>query len=190
MNLFCELTCSPRQSEFLNVTVTEDYVDPVTNLTKTNVKELQYYVGESFANAMYNACRDVEAPSSNDKALGLLCGKDAEACNATNWIEYMFNKDNGQAPFTITPIFSDLPAYGMEPMNNATKGCNESVDEVTGPCSCQDCSAVCGPKPEPPPPPVPWRILGLDAMYVIMWTTYMAFLLLFFGAFFAVWCYR
>lgn len=55
---------------------------------------------------MYNACRDVEAPSSNDKALGLLCGKDAKACNATNWIEYMFNKDNGQAPFTITPVFS------------------------------------------------------------------------------------
>uniref|UniRef100_A0A452R521 NPC intracellular cholesterol transporter 1 n=1 Tax=Ursus americanus TaxID=9643 RepID=A0A452R521_URSAM len=184
MNLFCELTCSPRQRQFLNVTETEDYVDPVTNQTKTNVKELQYYVGESFANAMYNACRDVEAPSSNDKALGLLCGKDAEACNATNWIEYMFNKDNGQAPFTITPIFSDVPAHGMEPMNNATKGCDESVDEVTGPCSCQDCSAVCGPKPQPPPPPAPWRILGLDAMYVIMWTTYMAFLLVFFGAFF------
>lgn len=55
---------------------------------------------------MYNACRDVEAPSSNDKALGLLCGKEAAACNATNWIEYMFNKDNGQAPFTITPVFS------------------------------------------------------------------------------------
>lgn len=50
MNLFCELTCSPRQSQFLNVTETEDYVDPVTNQTKTNVKELQYYVGESFAN--------------------------------------------------------------------------------------------------------------------------------------------
>ncbi|KAB1258510.1 NPC intracellular cholesterol transporter 1 [Camelus dromedarius] len=190
MNLFCELTCSPRQSQFLNVTATEDYVDPVTNQTKTNVKELQYYVGESFANAMYNACRDVEAPSSNDKALGLLCGREAEACNATNWIEYMFNKDNGQAPFTITPIFSDLPTQGMEPMNNATKGCDESVDEVTGPCSCQDCSLVCGPKPQPPPSPAPWRILGLDAMYVIMWSTYMAFLVVFFGAFFAVWCYR
>ncbi|XP_012518129.1 PREDICTED: Niemann-Pick C1 protein [Propithecus coquereli] len=139
---------------------------------------------------MYNACRDVEAPLSNDKALGLLCGKDAAACNATNWIEYMFNKDNGQAPFTITPIFSDLPIHGMEPMNNATKGCDESVDEVTGPCSCQDCSATCGPKPQPPPPPPPWRLFGLDAMYVIMWLTYMAFLLVFFGAFFAVWCYR
>ncbi|XP_066209531.1 NPC intracellular cholesterol transporter 1 isoform X1 [Saccopteryx leptura] len=190
MNLFCELTCSPRQSQFLNVTATEDYVDPITNQTKTNVKELQYYVGESFANAMYNACRDVEFPSSNDKALGLLCGKDTKACNATNWIEFMFNKDNGQAPFTITPIFSDLPTRGMEPMNNATKGCAESVDEFTEPCSCQDCSAVCGPKPQPPPPPVPWRILGLDAMYVIMWATYMAFLLMFFGALFAMWCYR
>ena len=50
MNLFCELTCSPRQSQFLNVSATEDYDDPSTNQTKTNVKELQYYVGESFAN--------------------------------------------------------------------------------------------------------------------------------------------
>ncbi|XP_010585114.1 NPC intracellular cholesterol transporter 1 isoform X1 [Loxodonta africana] len=190
MNLFCELTCSPQQSQFLNVTATNDYVDPVTNETKTNVEELQYYIGDSFANAMYNACRDVEAPSSNDKALGLLCGKDAKACNATNWIEYMFSKDNGQTPFTITPVFSDLPVLGMEPMNNATKGCDEAVDEVTGPCSCQDCSVVCGPKPQPPPPPAPWIIFGLDAMYVIMWITYMAFVLVFFGSFFAVWCYR
>lgn len=50
LNMFCELTCSPRQSEFLNITATEDYVDPVINQTKTNVKELQYYIGESFAN--------------------------------------------------------------------------------------------------------------------------------------------
>ncbi|XP_033613302.1 NPC intracellular cholesterol transporter 1 [Fukomys damarensis] len=190
MNLFCELTCSPRQSQFLNVTATEDYVDPDTNQTKTNVFELQYYVGQSFANAMYNACRDVEAPSSNVKALGLLCGRDADSCNATNWIEYMFSKDNGQAPFTITPIFSDLPVRGMEPMRNATRGCDEPVDEVTGPCSCQDCSLVCGPKPQPPPPPTPWRLLGWDAMYVIMWVAYMAFLFVFFGASFAVWCYR
>ncbi|KAH0517385.1 Niemann-Pick C1 protein [Microtus ochrogaster] len=190
MTLFCELTCSPHQSQFLNVTATEDYIDPKTQENKTNVKELEYYVGQSFANAMYNACRDVEAPSSNQKALGLLCGRDASACNATNWIEYMFNKDNGQAPFTITPIFSDLPILKMEPMRNATKGCNESVDEITGPCSCQDCSTVCGPKPQPPPPAVPWKILGLDAMYVIMWITYMAFLLVFFGGLLAVWCHR
>lgn len=55
---------------------------------------------------MYNACKDVEAPSSNIKALGLMCGKDLKDCNATNWIQFMFNKDNGQIPFNIIPIFS------------------------------------------------------------------------------------
>ncbi|XP_042299315.1 NPC intracellular cholesterol transporter 1-like [Sceloporus undulatus] len=190
MNLFCELTCSPHQSEFLNVTQTIPYVDPVTEKNKTSITELQYYIGETFSNAMYNACKDVEAPSSNVKALGLLCGKDPKECNATNWIQYMFSKDNGQTPFNMIPIFSDVPVHGMIPMNNATKGCNESVDDVTGPCSCQDCSIVCGPKPQPPPPPAPWLLLGLDAMYVIMWISYTGFLLVFFGAVFGVWCYR
>lgn len=55
---------------------------------------------------MYNACKDVEAPSSNVKALGLLCGKDVKQCNATNWIQYMFSKDNGQTPFNMIPVFS------------------------------------------------------------------------------------
>lgn len=55
---------------------------------------------------MYNACQDVQAPSSNVKALSLLCGKDAQECNATNWIQYMFSTDNGQAPFPIIPVFS------------------------------------------------------------------------------------
>uniref|UniRef100_A0A6J0SY82 NPC intracellular cholesterol transporter 1 n=1 Tax=Pogona vitticeps TaxID=103695 RepID=A0A6J0SY82_9SAUR len=190
LNLFCELTCSPHQSAFLNVTKTEPYLDPSTKTNKTSITELQYYIGETFTNAMYNACKDVEAPSSNVKALGLLCGKDVKECNATNWIEYMFSKDNGQTPFNMIPIFSDTPTHGMTPMNNATKGCNESVDDVTGPCSCQDCSVVCGPKPQPPSPPAPWLLLGLDAMYVIMWIAYTAFLLIFFGVVFGVWCYR
>ncbi|XP_074056173.1 NPC intracellular cholesterol transporter 1-like [Macrotis lagotis] len=190
LNLFCELTCSPQQSQFLKITETRNYTDPITKKTKVDVIGLQYYIGQSFANAMYNACRDVEAPSSNDKALGLLCGKDARDCNATNWIQYMFNKDNGQAPFTIMPVFSDTPIYGMKPMNNATKSCNESVDDVTGPCSCQDCSITCGPKPQVPPPPAPWLIFGLDAMSVIMWIFYMGFLLVFFRKYFIAWCYR
>ncbi|XP_050748729.1 NPC intracellular cholesterol transporter 1 [Gymnogyps californianus] len=190
INLFCELTCSPNQSDFLNVTSTIPYYDPILKENKSSITELQYFIGERFANAMYNACRDVEAPSSNVKALGLLCGKDVKDCNATNWIEYMFSKDNGQTPFSIIPIFSDVPVHGMNPMNNATKGCNESVDDLTGPCSCQDCSIVCGPKPQPPPLPAPWLLFGLDAVYVIMWIAYMGFLLIFFALVFGVWCYR
>ncbi|OXB81667.1 UNVERIFIED_CONTAM: hypothetical protein H355_008916 [Colinus virginianus] len=134
INLFCELTCSPNQSEFLNVTSTIPYYDPISKENKSSITELQYFIGERFAN--------------------------------------------------------DAPVRGMNPMNNATKGCNESVDDSTGPCSCQDCSIVCGPKPQPPPLPVPWLLFGLDAVYIIMWISYMAFLLIFFALVFGVWCYR
>uniref|UniRef100_A0A8C5MZR4 NPC intracellular cholesterol transporter 1 n=1 Tax=Leptobrachium leishanense TaxID=445787 RepID=A0A8C5MZR4_9ANUR len=186
ITLFCELTCSPRQSDFLTVTQTVNGTGP----GNVSITGLSYYIGDRFANAMYNACQDVEAPSSNVKALGLLCGKDVSECNATNWIQYMFDKSNGQVPFSITPIFSDLPQPQKIPMNNATKGCNEAVDEDGAPCSCQDCSLMCGDLPEPPPPPVPWLIFGLDAMAVIMWIVYVAFLLLFSAVIIGAWCFR
>ncbi|CAI5640897.1 unnamed protein product [Oreochromis niloticus] len=180
MNLFCELTCSPHQSQFMNV----------TNITGVDVRAVKYYIGQTFSNAMYNACKDVQAPSSNVKALSLLCGKTAKECNATNWIQYMFSTKNGQAPFPIEPVFTDVPLAGYTPMNNNTYACNESLDDGSGPCSCQDCTKSCGPKPVPPPLPPPWTILGIDAMAVIMWLSYMAFLLIFFGVLLGVWCYR
>ncbi|KAL4623363.1 Niemann-Pick C1 protein [Arapaima gigas] len=177
MNLFCELTCSPHQSQFLNATSFS--YNNVTNMT--NVEEVEYYIGQTFANAMYNACMDVQAPSSNVKALSLLCGKDAKDCNATNWIQYMFDINNGQTPFSITPIFTDVPVANMTPMTNVTRGCNESLPDGSGPCSCQDCKLVCGPMPVPPPLPPPWTILGMDAMAVIMWISYIIFLFIFIG---------
>uniref|UniRef100_A0A8C4F460 Niemann-Pick disease, type C1 n=1 Tax=Dicentrarchus labrax TaxID=13489 RepID=A0A8C4F460_DICLA len=180
MNLFCELTCSPHQSQFMNA----------TKVDNINVLEVQYYIGQTFSNAMYNACRDVQAPSSNVKALSLLCGKDAKDCNATNWIQYMFNIENGQTPFPIIPIFSDVPVSGYTPMNNKTYACTEGLEDGSGPCSCQDCTKACGPKPVPPPLPPPWTILGIDAMTVIMWISYIAFLLIFIGAVLGAWCYR
>uniref|UniRef100_A0A8C7I4G1 Niemann-Pick disease, type C1 n=1 Tax=Oncorhynchus kisutch TaxID=8019 RepID=A0A8C7I4G1_ONCKI len=181
MNLFCELTCSPRQSLFVNGTqFTND-----TAANKTNVVEVQYYIGQTFANAMYNACQDVQAPSINVKALSLLCGKDASDCNATNWIEYMFDINNGQSPFPIIPIFSGK-MHNTEYVPFTMKG-QLSPQDGSGPCSCQDCSQACGPQPVPPPLLPPWTILGIDAMVVIMWISYVAFLLIFIGAVIGAW---
>ncbi|CAN9502925.1 unnamed protein product [Ophioblennius macclurei] len=184
MNLFCELTCSPHQSSFVNATKFTEFGNA------SNVVEVQYYIGQTFSNAMYNACKDVQAPSSNVPALSLLCGKDAKECNATNWIQYMFNINNGQTPFPIIPIFSDDPVSGFTPMDNQTFACTEGLEDGSGPCSCQDCAKACGPKPVPPPVPPPWIIFGVDAMVVIMWIVYVAFLLIFSGAVVAAWCYR
>ncbi|CAJ0929170.1 unnamed protein product [Ranitomeya imitator] len=141
---------------------------------------------------MYNACKDVEAPSSNVKALSLMCGKEAKDCNATNWIEYMFNKKQWADPFYHHSciFWYHEPFLQMIPMNNGTKGCNESVDEDGAPCSCQDCTPVCGERPQPPPPPMPWLIWGFDAMVVIMWLAYAVFLLLFCTVITGAWCYR
>uniref|UniRef100_A0A3P9KCC9 Niemann-Pick disease, type C1 n=1 Tax=Oryzias latipes TaxID=8090 RepID=A0A3P9KCC9_ORYLA len=180
MNLFCELTCSPHQSQFTKA----------TKFNGSNVIEVQYYIGKTFASAMYNACSDVQAPSSNVKALSLLCGKVAQECNATNWIQYMFSTSNGQAPFPINPIFSDVEVSGFTPMNNKTYACTEGLEDGSGPCSCQDCTNACGPKPIPPVVPPPWTIFGVDAMNVIMWFSYLSFLLVFLGAVLGAWCYR
>ncbi|KAM3866473.1 NPC intracellular cholesterol transporter 1 [Diretmus argenteus] len=189
MNLFCELTCSPQQSLFMNATkISRD--NDTKEEDKFNVVEVQYYIGQTFANAMYNACKDVQAPSSNVKALSLLCGKDAKDCNATNWIQYMFDINNGQSPFPIIPIFSDVPVSGFTPMNNNTYDCTEGLEDGSGPCSCQDCTKACGPKPVPPPLPPPWTILGIDAMTVIVWISYTVFLLIFTAAVLGAWCYR
>uniref|UniRef100_A0A8B9JJC4 Niemann-Pick disease, type C1 n=1 Tax=Astyanax mexicanus TaxID=7994 RepID=A0A8B9JJC4_ASTMX len=148
-----------------------------------------YYVSRKsvfLSAAMYNACKDVQAPSSNVPALSLLCGTDAKDCTPTKWISYMFNINNGQVPFAIKSIFADPPA-GMTLMNNDTFGCTESLDDGSGPCSCQDCSKACGPKPIPPPVRPPWTILGLDAMTVIMWVSYMSFLFVFIVALLGAW---
>ncbi|XP_051944348.1 NPC intracellular cholesterol transporter 1 [Hippocampus zosterae] len=188
MNLFCELTCSPHQSQFMNATKFE-YTNS-TEFNSSSVVEVQYYIGQTFSNAMYNACQDVQAPSSNVPALSLLCGKAAQYCNATNWIQYMFDINNGQAPFPIVPIFTDVPVFGYTPMNNKTYGCSEGLDDGSGPCSCQDCTKECGPEPLPPPVPPPWTIIGVDAMTVIMWISYITFLFVFIGTVLAAWCYR
>ncbi|XP_034038558.1 NPC intracellular cholesterol transporter 1 [Thalassophryne amazonica] len=187
MNLFCELTCSPHQSLFLNAT---NITAEAKQSNKSNVMEVQYYISKTFANGMYNACKDVQAPSSNVKALSLLCGKTAEECNAFNWIQYMFDTNNEQTPFPIDPIFSDDPVYGFTPMNNRTYDCSEGLEDGSDPCSCQDCSKTCGPIPVPPSPPRPWKIFHIDAMIVIMWFSYIAFLTLFFGAVICACCHR
>lgn len=80
---------------------------------------------------MYNACKDVQAPSSNVKALSLLCGKSASQCNATNWIQYMFDTNNGQSPFPIIPIFSgDFSLAKMFPLFRAVLQFVEMISSV------------------------------------------------------------
>lgn len=100
-----------------------------------------------------------------------------------------------QFPETISSLYFppprlDVSVSGFTPMNNKTYACSEGLDDGSGPCSCQDCSAVCGPTPVPPSLPPPWTIFGMDAMIVIMWISYSAFLLIFVAGVLGAWCRR
>uniref|UniRef100_A0A7N8XS69 Niemann-Pick disease, type C1 n=1 Tax=Mastacembelus armatus TaxID=205130 RepID=A0A7N8XS69_9TELE len=138
MNLFCELTCSPHQSQFMNA----------TKFNGSDVLEVQYYIGQTFANGEFTSLID-----------------------------------------SCCFLILDVPVSGYTPMNNKTYDCTEGLEDGSDPCSCQDCSKACGPKPVPPPLPPPWTIFGVDAMTVIMWIFYMAFLLIFIGAVLVAWLF-
>lgn len=43
VNLFCELTCGPHQSQFMNA----------TEISNNNVVQLTYYIGKTFANGQF-----------------------------------------------------------------------------------------------------------------------------------------
>ena len=181
---YCQMTCSPGNSQFVNATTTKTYVDPDTKKNKTRITEIKYYLQREFAEGMYNSCKDVQFPSSNSKVMSLFCGSyGAEHCSAAHWLEFMGNKANGQTPFqidfTIVNGTDEVPPP-MIPMNITVYPCNEGIGNLTAPCSCQDCAASCPPPPNPPPPSVPCLILNVDCATFIMIVTYAGFLVFFF----------
>ncbi|KAL0740960.1 hypothetical protein Bca4012_082473 [Brassica carinata] len=142
LNLFCELTCSPDQSLFINVTSTTKIK---TNLT---VDGIEYYITDSFGEGLYESCKNVKFGSSNSRALDFL---GAGAKNFKEWFAFIGQKAGVNLPGSPYGIkFSPLPpvSSGMKPMNVSTYLCS---DDTLG-CSCGDCpsAAACSSTAAPP----------------------------------------
>lgn len=168
INLLCHSTCGPHQSRYmLAVNSTSE---------PTLVTEVHYAVSHGYAYGLFNSCYDVINPSTNEKALNMLCGMDAKYCTPELWLDFLGNpQKNILVPFPIHYHISNdnitVNGTSLDPMNDDILPCNET-------CSCQDCSAVCKPIP-PYVPPTPRTLLGLPYMYVIMGACFIGFLLLF-----------
>jgi Niemann-Pick C1 protein len=148
-------------------------------------------MSNTFANDMFDSCKDVQMPSANDKAISLFCGRKAADCNPVLWLSYMGNTGNGRAPFPILYHFSDSPWIGPDnqtylPLNVTNLRCNVTYPNITDPCSCQDCQTSCAPMPPPPPAKKPFTILGIDGSTFIVGCMFIAFII-FFGTY--VICY-
>ncbi|KAJ0024062.1 hypothetical protein Pint_09225 [Pistacia integerrima] len=131
LNLFCELSCSPNQSLFINVT-------SVSQVNKNmTVNEIDYYITDTFGQGLYESCKDVKFGTMNTRALDFI-GSGAQ--NFKDWFTFIGRRAAPNLPGSPYPI-KFLPSapesYGMKPMNVTTYSCGD----VSLGCSCGDCSS-------------------------------------------------
>ncbi|THG07014.1 hypothetical protein TEA_022929 [Camellia sinensis var. sinensis] len=113
LNLFCELSCSPNQSLFINVT---SVATVNGNLT---VDGIQYYITDTFGEGLFESCKDVKF----------------------EWFAFVGRKVGLTVPGS--PYLIDFQptapeSSGMRLMNVTTYSCG---DTSLG-CSCGDCPAA------------------------------------------------
>ncbi|PPR89734.1 hypothetical protein GOBAR_AA30949 [Gossypium barbadense] len=161
LNLFCELSCSPNQSLFINVTSVSEING---NLT---VDGIDFFVSDAFGEGLYDSCKEVKFGTMNTRAIQFigagatnfkgLCAEKTDSGGLsvsylTSWFDFIGQK----APpgFPGSPYAIDFKSTvpdlsGMELMNVSTYSCG---DTSLG-CSCGDCpsSPQCS-NSEPPSP--------------------------------------
>ncbi|VAH50462.1 unnamed protein product [Triticum turgidum subsp. durum] len=135
LNLFCEMSCSPNQSLFINVTSAKQ----VKNIT--TVDGIDYYITSNYGEELYNSCKEVKFGTLNTRAMDFLGGG---AKTYKEWFAFLGRQANPNEPgspylITYRPDLSD--SSGVKPLNTTIYSCG---DPSLG-CSCGDCpsSSVC-----------------------------------------------
>ncbi|EYU30271.1 hypothetical protein MIMGU_mgv1a000352mg [Erythranthe guttata] len=144
LNLFCELTCSPNQSQFINVT---SISKAKGNLT---VDGIDFYITDAFGEGMFESCKEVKFGTMNTRAIEFI---GAGAKNFREWYAFIGRRAGlgvPGSPYSINFLSGVPESSGMKPMNVSTYSCG---DTSLG-CSCGDCpnSAVCSNSASPAPP--------------------------------------
>uniref|UniRef100_A0A672JPY8 NPC1 like intracellular cholesterol transporter 1 n=1 Tax=Salarias fasciatus TaxID=181472 RepID=A0A672JPY8_SALFA len=146
-HLHCINTCSPDQSQVVNVTK---------------------------AVVAFNSCKNVKIPATGGYAIATMCGRyGASLCTAQRWYDFQGDSSNGLAPLDLDFKLikegesSEPIPDGVIPYNGKALGCNETTTSGGQACSCQDCVESCPSVPNPPPPDAPFTIQGADGVLVI-----------------------
>lgn len=135
LNLFCELTCSPDQSLFINVT-------SISKIKKNDtVDAIDFYITDTFGEGLFDSCKDVKFGTMNTRAIEFI---GAGAKNFKEWYAFIGRRAGLNipgSPYAINFKSSIDESSGMKPMNVTTYSCG---DTSLG-CSCGDCptSTVC-----------------------------------------------
>ncbi|KAI9834070.1 MAG: hypothetical protein M1819_003355 [Sarea resinae] len=138
-NLFCEFTCSPDQSLFINVTETQ-----VASSKKVIVTELDNLASDEYGSGFYDSCKDVKFSGTNGYAMDLIGGG---AKNYTSFLKFLGDQKPFGSPFQMNfPRPAGRENDGMKALGDKPKRCNDTDERYR--CACVDCPAVCPELPE------------------------------------------
>ncbi|XP_013148224.1 PREDICTED: Niemann-Pick C1 protein isoform X2 [Papilio polytes] len=170
----CGMTCDPEQSKFIKPVKRSFNKDK-----KEQIEEIDYHLGATYMNSTFDSCLQVQMPSSNQRALDLMCGKwGASYCTPQRWFDSMGDSSSPFVPFQINYISGDMPDDQVVPYQPPTTSCSASINGQPG-CSCLDCAASCPVPPPRPPPHRPFTIMGTDGYAFVMAIIFLIFSTLF-----------
>ncbi|XP_077162613.1 NPC1-like intracellular cholesterol transporter 1 [Paroedura picta] len=160
VNLYCQNTCSPNQSLFINVT--RVFNTTVSGKPKDGVLQYQCYYTQDFADKSFDSCKGVRLPATGGYAIAAMCGKyGSTLCTTQRWLDFQGDSSNGLAPLEITfKLMPDDSVIGGDivPLNGTAWKCSESVRGSGDRCSCPDCPDSCPHIPSPTPAPLPFKV--------------------------------
>lgn len=171
-HLHCMTTCSPNQTQALEVTKVMNITDN-KNVTKEAVVAYKVFLSTTFAEAAFHSCKNVRIPATGGFAIGTMCGRyGSKLCTPQYWYDFQGDSSNGLAPLDID--FNLLePGHNVElppgviPYDGEVLRCNETSTDAGEVCSCQDCIDSCPRIPPPELPPGPFKVAELDgALFV------------------------
>lgn len=136
--LFCHFTCSPNQSQFVDVLSTQTAMNG-----KEIVNELNFFVDPEFASPFYDSCKSIKFGVTNSYAMDLIGGG---AKNYSEFLQFLGDKkpEIGGSPFQINYQFSlddhdssrNISLFELD-----ARACNDTDPKFS--CACSDCPQVC-----------------------------------------------
>ncbi|CAN8007157.1 unnamed protein product, partial [Ixodes pacificus] len=106
-NLICQAVCSPQQSDFIAVNASK-----YTEKGKAHVVKSVYAISKTFAEGVYNSCKDTRTIVLGMKLMTFMCGKyGASNCSPERFLEFIgsTSDEGGQSPFKTHFLISESP---------------------------------------------------------------------------------
>ncbi|KAI5962165.1 NCR1 [Candida pseudojiufengensis] len=134
-DFFCEFSCSPNESQFVEIVKTENAKDT----GKEIVTEINQYVSPKLAKKFYDSCKNVKFSATNGFAMDLIGGG---AKNYSQFLKFLGDEKPllGGSPYQINfkyEISSDESELKLR--DDIMYDCNDEKYK----CSCTDCESSC-----------------------------------------------